>query len=157
MFHTAHCNHSCTKNSNHSYEYICNDGYIMQTSLADRIKAIRTAAGDTPAKVGKKVGVSRQAVDKWERGDTENMKLGNLLRFCDLYHVDVEALIRGDGPLWTPPFDPSQHFPAPDGGHHVAQSMAGEYHLTTDERRLLDGFRLADAKTRQILLHIAST
>ena len=129
----------------------------MQTSLADRIKAIRTAAGDTPAKVGKKVGVSRQAVDKWERDDTENMKLGNLLRFCDLYHVDVEALIRGDGPLWVIPFDPTQHLPAPNGGHHIAEKMDSEYHLTTDERRLVDGYRQADDKTRKILLHIAST
>lgn len=69
----------------------------MNDTIADRIKAIRLAAGDTSAAVGKRVGVSRQAVDKWERGDTENMKLGNLLRFCDSYHVNVEALIRGEG------------------------------------------------------------
>ena len=67
----------------------------MNSDLSNRIKAIRVAANDTPAKAAEKVGVSRQAFTKWENGNTENMKLSNLLRFCDKYNTDIECLLRG--------------------------------------------------------------
>lgn len=67
----------------------------MTTNLSTRIREIRTAAGDTPAKAAGKLGISRQAFNKWETGDTENMKLGNLRAFADAYHVDLAELITG--------------------------------------------------------------
>ncbi len=125
----------------------------MKDTIADRIKAIRTAAGDSSATVGKRVGVSRQAVDKWERGDTENMKLGNLLRFCDSYHVNVEALIRGEGNLWEIGNKGSADFAST---LRAAEPTQCEYHLTTDELRLIQWFRSADEQARAILLRIVS-
>lgn len=55
MFHTADCNHSCAQNANHSCTPICNDGYMSEETLADRIKAIRKAARDNLSEAGKKV------------------------------------------------------------------------------------------------------
>lgn len=68
---------------------------MEKSSLASLIEKIRTDAGDSPAKAAGKVGVSRQGYLKWETGDTANMKLGNLLAFCDKYNVDVGLLLRG--------------------------------------------------------------
>jgi len=93
MSHACHCNHSCTTNANHSYIKKCDD-LKMQTDLSKRFQEIRIAAGDTPAQAAAKVGISRQGYNKWENGDTENIKLANLLRFCQKYDVAVEPLIR---------------------------------------------------------------
>ncbi len=128
---------------------------MSEETLADRIKAIRMAARDNLSEAGKKVGVSRQAFDKWEKGDTENMKLGNLLRFCDRYHVNLEALIRGgENELWKRSeatakpilvaFDPI-----------VEQAQEADHDLTEEQHTLLVGFNLAGLETKKIMLQIA--
>jgi transcriptional regulator with XRE-family HTH domain len=66
----------------------------MKSELAKRFEEIRTAAGDSPAQAAAKVGISRQGYNKWESGDTENIKLANLLRFCHKYDVAIEPLVR---------------------------------------------------------------
>ena len=155
MFHTDHCNHSCTSDANHSCVLPCNDSYMDNETLASRIKAIRNAAKDSLAEAGKKVGVSRQAFDKWEKGDTENMKLGNLLRFCDRYRVNLEALIRGnDNELWrrvTPPTSPVLIALDPSSERDQRQSST----LTNDQQIILSGFSLAGDETKKIMLQIA--
>lgn len=92
--HVDHCNHSCRPDANHSCGFICKYDGVGEL-LSERIKKIRTDAGDTPAAAALKLGISRQGYVKWESGDTENMKLGNLIAFCDKYHVDVAELITG--------------------------------------------------------------
>lgn len=156
MFHVADCNYSCTTNANDSCKKNCHDGDDMRQTLADRIKSIRIAAGDSPAQVGKWVGVSRQAVDKWERGDTENMKLGNLLRFCDHYHVNVEALIRGEGEIWASPADYTLARAPANAGLHANDSAPREYRLHDDERRVIAGYRQAAPAIRKILIDITN-
>ena len=54
MFHDQHCNHSCARNANHSCMPICDDGYMKESTLAERIREIRIAAGDSPTDAGKK-------------------------------------------------------------------------------------------------------
>ena len=89
-----HCNHSCLKKANHSCNILCNYGFMV-SELSKRIKEIRIAKGDSCTQAGAKVGISRQAYEKWENNATENMKLGNLLKFCDNYEVGIENLLRG--------------------------------------------------------------
>lgn len=151
MFHSSDCNHSCTSNASHSCEFLCNDGYMGNETLGERIKAIRVAAKDTLSQAGEKVGVSRQAFDKWEKGDTENMKLGNLLRFCDRYRVNLEALIRGDdSEIWRRSTStPAAVIIAYDAAHEATASMPNEH------RTLIKGFDLAGTETKNILLTIA--
>lgn len=146
-----HCNHSCTPNANHSCGPVCNDGYMATETLAERIKAIRLAAKDNLSQAGEKVGVSRQAFDKWEKGDTENMKLENLLRFCDRYRVNFEALIRGDeAELWKrSAVRPAAVIVAYDAAHEATITM------TPEHRTLIKGFDLAGPETKNIMLTIA--
>lgn len=94
-FHKTHCNHSSTSNANHSFVALCNDSYMLK-DLNKRIAAIRSEAGDTPNSAAKKVGISRTGYIKWEEGQTENMKLGNLLSFCSAYKINLVDLLLGE-------------------------------------------------------------
>lgn len=157
MFHADDCNHSCTRNANYSCDESCNASYMSAETLADRIKAIRNAAGDSLSEAGKKVGVSRQAFDKWEKGDTENMKIGNLLRFCDRYQVNIEGLIRGNGEAVWKRFGsaPSRPVLVAQDGAAEAANAAKKDELAQDQKRLLAAFGVAGQESRRIFLQIA--
>jgi len=67
-------------------------------SLDQRIKRLRESKGLSQQAVADKLGVSRVAVTKWENGMTANLKLSNLLGFCELFSISVEELVRGNCP-----------------------------------------------------------
>lgn len=48
------------------------------------------------------VGVTRPAVSKWENGDTENLKLSNLIKLCQIFRLTADELIGGDLALERP-------------------------------------------------------
>ncbi len=64
-------------------------------TIATRIKKLREDRNLTQKQVADAVKVSRVAVTKWENGDTENLKLCNLLNICKLFDVSIEGLISG--------------------------------------------------------------
>jgi len=68
------------------------DGQLHQ-SLAEILKARRTSRGMTQEQVAEAVGVSRQAVSKWENGTAEP-STSNLLALARLYGVDLNELLR---------------------------------------------------------------
>lgn len=166
MFHAAHCNHSCTHESNHSCDE-CKHSCEMSDSLSSLIKAVREKAGDSPAKAAVKIGISRQGYVKWEQGDTSNMKLSNLLTFCDKYGVPVEKLLRGTFSLDEPA-------PRNIGAVVATAALTGAPALAIignagprvmdpahdtpyniDEDTLLKGFRVADQGMRRAMLALA--
>ena len=59
----------------------------------ERIAAARKAAGLTQEALGEKLGVSRQAVSKWESGASDP-STSNLLALAKLYGVSAEELLR---------------------------------------------------------------
>lgn len=61
-------------------------------SLGEALKARRTAAGYTQEYVAESLGVSRQAVSKWENGTSEP-STANLLALGKLYGVTVDELL----------------------------------------------------------------
>jgi|GEM_PF-1618022 len=64
--------------------------------LSERIKQLREKAGYSQAGLAKLVGVSRPAVSKWESGDTENIKLANIVRLCKIYSISADDLLSGE-------------------------------------------------------------
>ena len=58
----------------------------------ERIAAARKAAGLTQEALGEKLGVSRQAVSKWETGAADP-STANLLALARLYGVSPEELL----------------------------------------------------------------
>ena len=69
----------------------------VQQSLGEVLKSYRTKADMTQEFVAEAMGVSRQAVSKWENG-TADPSTSNLLKLARLYGVSPEELIRSIRP-----------------------------------------------------------
>lgn len=63
--------------------------------LGARIKAARQERGWTQPELGKRVGVSKSAVNQWENGAVQNLKLGNLFAVATVLGLDVGDLVFG--------------------------------------------------------------
>lgn len=61
--------------------------------LKDRIAAVRRAAGLTQEQLGELLGVSRQAVSRWE-SDTAYPETDKIVRMAELFHVSCDWLLR---------------------------------------------------------------
>ena len=68
------------------------DNEALYQSLAEALKARRAAHGMSQEQVAEALGVSRQAVSKWENGTAEP-STSNLLALAKLYEVDVSELL----------------------------------------------------------------
>jgi DNA-binding XRE family transcriptional regulator len=66
---------------------------ILRRSLGEVLKEHRTRCGMTQEFVAESLGVSRQAVSKWENG-TADPSTSNLLKLAKLYGITPEELIR---------------------------------------------------------------
>ena len=66
---------------------------ILRRSLGEVLKDHRTRCGMTQEFVAESLGVSRQAVSKWENG-TADPSTSNLLKLAKLYGISPEDLIR---------------------------------------------------------------
>lgn len=63
----------------------------MKTS--EIIKQNRKRLGLTLEELGKRIGVSKVAVSKWESGETDNIKRSNLLKLADVLDVSPVELL----------------------------------------------------------------
>lgn len=63
--------------------------------LGIRIRAARESQGWTQPELGKMVGVSKSAVNQWENGAVQNLKLGNLFAVASALDKDVRELVFG--------------------------------------------------------------
>lgn len=68
----------------------------IKRTLGEALKEHRTRCQMTQEFVAESVGVSRQAVSKWERGDSDP-STSNLLALADLFGVSAEELLRNVG------------------------------------------------------------
>ena len=66
---------------------------ILRRSLGEVLKDHRTRCSMTQEFVAESLGVSRQAVSKWENG-TADPSTSNLLKLARLYEISPEDLIR---------------------------------------------------------------
>ncbi len=62
-------------------------------SLGETLKAHRTSRGFTQEYVAESLGVSRQAVSKWENG-TSDPSTANLMALAKLYGLSVDELLK---------------------------------------------------------------
>ena len=70
---------------------------ILRKSLGEVLKEHRTRCSMTQEFVAEAMGVSRQAVSKWENG-TADPSTSNLLKLAKLYGITPEELIRSIQP-----------------------------------------------------------
>ena len=62
--------------------------------LNERITQARKQAGLTQEQLGEALGVSRQAVSKWESGQA-NPDVGYIIRMCELFGLSADWLLTG--------------------------------------------------------------
>ena len=67
---------------------------IVRKSLSEMLKENRTRCKMTQEFVAETIGVSRQAVSKWEKGTSEP-NTSNLMALAKLYGIPAEDLLRG--------------------------------------------------------------
>lgn len=76
--------------------------------MGPRIKQLREAKGLSQAELGRRCGVTRAAVQKWENGDTKNIENATFLVLCHELGTDPAYLVWGPDrwPEDKPPPDP---------------------------------------------------
>lgn len=82
-------------------------------TLAERIIQCRKRSGMTQEELGEKLGVSRQAVSKWESGQT-TPDLQYLKEMCALFHITADWLLFGEGGTETARGDEALQLPGMD-------------------------------------------
>ena len=70
-------------------------GTRMNVEIAQRLAAMRREKGYSQEELANRLGLSRQAVSKWERAES-SPDTGNLIALADLYGVTLDELVRVD-------------------------------------------------------------
>ena len=66
----------------------------MNLSIASRLAELRQEQGLSQEALAERLGVSRQAVSKWERGES-SPDTDNLIALAELYGLSLDALVLG--------------------------------------------------------------
>lgn len=118
----------------------------MDTTIADRLAARRRAAGYSQEALAGRLGVSRQAVSKWERGEA-SPDTDNLIALAALYGVTLDDLLYADPSQEPEPAaDPGEDGekdaePEVDGAKADAGAAKPSVHIS-----LADGIHVSDPK-----------
>lgn len=64
-------------------------------TLEEQIKYYRKQAGLSQEKMAEKIGVSRQAITKWENG-TGTPDIANLMAIANLFQISVDELLSNE-------------------------------------------------------------
>ena len=67
----------------------------MEKRIADRLVECRKKAGYSQEELADAIGVSRQAVSKWERCES-SPDTDNLVQLARLYHLSLDELVNGE-------------------------------------------------------------
>ena len=65
--------------------------YMEHNQIGDKIRELRTRSNLTQADLGKLVGVSMQAVSKWERGGTPDIDV--LLSVAKYFNISLDEMV----------------------------------------------------------------
>lgn len=66
----------------------------MSYDFADRLIEMRRSRGLSQEELAKELGLSRQAISKWERAESAP-DIGNLVALAGIYEVTLDELVRG--------------------------------------------------------------
>jgi len=79
--------------------------YIMNIEIANRLVNLRKEKGLSQEQLAEKIGVSRQAVSKWERSEA-SPDTDNIILLAKLYNVSLDELLRTDDEIVPPEEEP---------------------------------------------------
>lgn len=93
----------------------------MTIEIADRLCAYRKQHGFSQEELAEKLGVSRQAVSKWERAEA-SPDTDNLIALADVYGITLDALLHEDPQTQAKPLQNDVSF---KNGIHI-RSKSGD-------------------------------
>lgn len=102
----------------------------MDLKTANRLQQLRKENGYSQDALAEKLGLSRQAISKWERGES-SPDTDNLIALAELYHMTLDQLLGGEPSPLTPPQ------PSPRQAADVAQPA--EQPKTKEKHHALHG------------------
>ena len=70
----------------------------MDLKTANRLQQLRKENGYSQDALAEKLGLSRQAISKWERGES-SPDTDNLIALAELYHMTLDQLLGGEPSL----------------------------------------------------------
>ena len=95
----------------------------MNLSIASRLAELRQEQGLSQEALAERLGVSRQAVSKWERGES-SPDTDNLIALAELYGLSLDALVLGrDAPAPSQPATFSGTDPEAENRKPIQQSL----------------------------------
>lgn len=62
--------------------------------LGQNIEMLRNNFGVTQEELSKKIGISRQAVYKWEKNKS-TPTIENIMKICEIFDVDINDFLKG--------------------------------------------------------------
>lgn len=93
----------------------------MDIKTADKLQALRKSHGYSQEALSEKLGVSRQAVSKWERGES-SPDTDNLIALAGIYNVTLDDIINSDKEL--PGKDDLQNNTPAENAEQIAHEAA---------------------------------
>ena len=79
---------------NLNFYYDESERKVIELSIAERINELRKLAGITQEQLGEMLGVSRQAVSKWESAQA-NPDIQYIIKMSEIFHVPTDYLLLG--------------------------------------------------------------
>lgn len=64
-------------------------------NIAERLQELRKKAGYSQEQVAEKLGISRQAISKWESGQGKP-EIDNIVRLTEIYEVSADYILLGN-------------------------------------------------------------
>ena len=77
----------------------------MDLKTANRLQQLRKENGYSQDALAEKLGLSRQAISKWERGES-SPDTDNLIALAELYHMTLDQLLGAVSADAAPAFSP---------------------------------------------------
>ena len=67
---------------------------VRKMSIAERLQELRRKSGYSQEQVAEKLGISRQAISKWESGQG-NPEIDNVVKLTEIYNVSADYILLG--------------------------------------------------------------
>ncbi len=104
----------------------------MNIEIANRLVNLRKEKGLSQEQLAEKIGVSRQAVSKWERSEA-SPDTDNLIMLARLYEISLDELLRTEDEIPMPEIPESVAEPVPEPAPEPEPEEAGEKAETQQE------------------------
>lgn len=67
---------------------------VMNMNLSERLQELRKKEGYSQEQVAEMLGLSRQAISKWESGQGKP-EIDNIIKLTEIYHVSADYILSG--------------------------------------------------------------